>query len=240
MIAPQPGYWRSSVSSLNFLNCYNEEACTGSSESDFDPMGKCYSGYKGILCAQCEPGYVRDAKFQCGECPEQWRNILLLLLIILVAGALLVILIRATLQSMKHQHYLSSVYFKILANHLQLVLLTLSFNLDWPNQVKMMFEVTQPVVDVASRVISLDCFLDSSKIYAHFFSSSKHEESLHVYIYLLVYLALPIASVGLSLLFWFLYNRRQRRKALNRSISTIIILFFLFHPSVTRNIFNIF
>ena len=64
---------------------------------------------------------------------------------------------------MKDQNSLSSVYLKILANHLQLVLLTLSFDLDWPDQVKLMFDITQPVVDVASRVISLDCFLDRSK-----------------------------------------------------------------------------
>ena len=142
MIAPQPGYWRLSVSSLNFLNCYNEEACTGSSESDFDPMGKCYSGYKGILCAQCEPGYVRDAKFQCAECPEEWQNILILVVIVLVATAVLIVLIRATLQSMKNQNSLLSVYLKILANHLQLVLLTLSFELDWPDQVKIFFDIT--------------------------------------------------------------------------------------------------
>ena len=45
----------------------------------------------------------------------------------LIASAVLILLIRATLQSMKNEHSLLSVHFKILANHLQLVLLTISF-----------------------------------------------------------------------------------------------------------------
>ena len=80
-----------------------------------------------MLCATCETGYVRDAKFQCAECPEQWKNILLLVVFVLLASALLIILIRVTLQSMRNQNSLLSVYFKILTNHLQLVLLTISF-----------------------------------------------------------------------------------------------------------------
>ena len=62
----------------------------------------------------------------------------------------------------------------------------------------------------------------------------------NVYIYLLVYLLLPLMAVGFSLLFWFLYIRGNRRRALNRSITTVIILFFLLHPSLTKNVFNIF
>ena len=140
-MSPRPGYWRSSASSLNFFNCYIESACLGSSESDFDPQGKCYPGYKGILCAQCEAGYVRNSQFQCAECPSQWKNALLLSAVFLIALLAIIVLIRATLQSMKNQRSIGSVYFKILANHLQLIILTLSFELDWPDQVKTLYSI---------------------------------------------------------------------------------------------------
>lgn len=138
---------------------------------------------------------------------------------------------------MKNKNSLLSVYFKILANHLQLVLLTLSFELDWPDQVQILFDITQPVVDVASRVISLDCLLESGKSLDLPLANGGLK---NVYIYLLVYLLLPLIVVGFSTLFWFLYNRKNRRRAINRSITTVIILFFLLHPSLTKNVFNIF
>ena len=235
-MSPLPGYWRSSASSLNFLNCYIPSACLGSSESDFSPQGKCFPGYKGILCAQCEAGYVRNSQFQCAECPSQWRNALLLSAILLIALFLIIVLIRTTLSSMKNQRSIGSVYFKILANHLQLIVLTLSFELDWPDQVKAFYSITQPVVDVASRVISLDCFLGSGKQLV----TLGEEGVKSVFIYLLLFLLLPLLCVALSLLFWLLYIRGNPRKAANRAITTVIILFFLLHPSLTNTVFHVF
>ena len=52
-----------------------------------------------------------------------------------------------------------SVYLKILTNHLQLIVITLNFNLDWPNEVNKLNETTKPLADVSSRIISFDCFL---------------------------------------------------------------------------------
>ena len=79
------------------------------------------------------------------------------------------------------------------------------------------------MVDVASRVISLDCFLGSCKSLI----TLADEEVKNIFIYLLVFLLLPFLCVSLSLLFWFLYIRGNKRKAANRAITTVIILFFL-------------
>lgn len=158
-ITPKPGYWRSSDSSLTFLRCYTASACTGSSLEHYHPQGHCYKGYHGILCAQCETGYVSNSNFQCAACPELWKNLLLLLFIFFVATAVIVIFIKLTIASMKAKKSNVSVYLKILTNHLQLLVITLNFDLDWPGQVSQVNESAKPFADVASRIISFDCFL---------------------------------------------------------------------------------
>ena len=181
-------------------------------------------------------GYVRNSQFQCAKCPAQWKNILFLILILLVAILVIILLIRTTLQSMKNSRSIVSVYFKILDTHFQLIILTISFELEWPAQVQTFYDITQPVANVASRVISLDCFLGTGKLSLYL----GDQEIKNIYVYLLVYLLLPIIVISGSLLFWFLYIRSNKKKALNRTITTVIILFFLLHPSLTKNVFNIF
>ena len=158
-VSPKPGYWRSSQTSLQFLRCYTPSACTGSSPDDFNPQGHCYPGYRGILCAQCETGFVANSNFQCAACPEMWRNVVLLVVILILATAFLVIFIRVTLASTLAKKSNISVYLKILTNHLQLIVITLNFDLDWPSEVSKVSETAKPLADVSSRIISFDCFL---------------------------------------------------------------------------------
>ncbi len=69
-LSPQPGYWRSSSTSLNFLPCYFAAACLGSPDPlTHSPQGECLNGHRGILCAQCETGFSRDPSFECRACP---------------------------------------------------------------------------------------------------------------------------------------------------------------------------
>lgn len=34
-------------------------------ETTYDPTGICSSGYKGILCSECQRGYQRFGKYDC-------------------------------------------------------------------------------------------------------------------------------------------------------------------------------
>ena len=164
-ISPVPGYWRSSNSSINFIQCFNRDACRGSTLTNYHAQGRCASGYRGVLCAQCDLGYVRNGSFQCAKCPEGWQNIILLIVACLVVVTVLVILIKCTLKSMTEKKSPFSAYFKILANHLHLVLLTASFELSWPRIISDFFESTEPAANVSDRLISIDCFFDSQGMF---------------------------------------------------------------------------
>ena len=76
-----------------------------------------------------------------------------------LATAVIVIFIKATISSTRSKKSNASVYLKILTNHLQLILITLNFNLDWPSEVSSIRDTVRPLADVSSRIISFDCFL---------------------------------------------------------------------------------
>jgi hypothetical protein len=44
-IGPQPGFWRKSNSSSNFIACPNSAACLGILAPDYNPIGECYEYY---------------------------------------------------------------------------------------------------------------------------------------------------------------------------------------------------
>ena len=88
-----------------------------------------------------------------------WRNVLLLFGVLLLAIAVIVVFIKVTIASTKSKKSNVSVYLKIIANHLQLIVITLSFDLDWPSQVNQVNDTTKPLADISSRLISFDCFL---------------------------------------------------------------------------------
>ena len=102
---------------------------------------------------------MSNSNFQCAACPEQWKNILLLILVLLLASAVIIIFIKMTLMSTQAKKSNTSVYIKILVNHLQLIVITLNFNLDWPDEVTQFKETIKPFADVSSRILSFDCFL---------------------------------------------------------------------------------
>jgi len=65
-------------------------------------------------------------------------------------------MIRSTLNGALQRKNIQSVYIKILMNHLQLILLTASFDFNWPQNVEDFFETSKPVAQVSQQVLSFD------------------------------------------------------------------------------------
>ncbi len=88
-----PGYWRSSVESDNFIECRNNEACLGGIG-----LGKCNTGYQGVLCADCAVGYSRSgSSYKCSKCPEKAGNGVKLFFLFIIMIAAIIFLVRSTL-----------------------------------------------------------------------------------------------------------------------------------------------
>ena len=70
-------------------------------------------------------------------------------------------MIRSTLNGAKEEKNVTSIYLKILVNHLQLISLTQSFNFDFPEELVKFFSGTGDVKEsTATQILSVDCFMD--------------------------------------------------------------------------------
>ncbi len=85
---------------------------------DFDPRGTCSAGYQGILCSDCQAGYSITGSFECSKCPEYIQNIMRLTALILAAVIVVVFMIRSTLNGALEKKNVTSIFQKILLNHL--------------------------------------------------------------------------------------------------------------------------
>ena len=62
-VGPVAGYWRRTNMTSVFLKCFNEDACLGMFAPENDPKGSCNIGYKGVLCADCQPGFIKTVEY---------------------------------------------------------------------------------------------------------------------------------------------------------------------------------
>lgn len=125
---------------------------------------------------------------------------------------------------------------KIMMNHLQLILLTSSFEFDWPGNVEDFYDTTKPASQVSTQFLSFDCFLDNRE---------SDEESNVIRLYwqkMLMFAALPLIFALSCYLFWSIYfcNKKNKKSKYGRIIACIIILFFLVHPNIVIYMFNSF
>ena len=90
-------------------------------------------------------------------------NVLRITGLLIATVIAVVFLVKSTLGSALKKN-IHSVYFKIFLNHLQMLLITASFNLDWPSRVQEFFSSTAPAAETSESIISFDCFLDDRRL----------------------------------------------------------------------------
>eukprot|EP00347_Sterkiella_histriomuscorum_P008702 403344080 len=237
-VGPKPGYWRKNNVTSNFVKCQYQDACLGMIPPENNPQGSCFQGYQGIICSDCKVGYSRSSDFKCSFCPEKSVNIVRLIFIFLGVLFFIVLLVRQTLNGAKDVKNVTSIYIKIMTNHLQLILLTASFNFDWPQMVQEFFQAIKPVAQVSQQLFSFDCFIDTRK------DSNDQETSndtFRIFYQKLVMLAVfPILLLLFCQGFWAIHHRIMSLKVppWNKIISTLVILLFLVHPNIVQYMFS--
>ena len=86
-------------------------------------------GYYGVMCTSCLPGFKRSGAVGCSTCE---KSELIRIIIMMVAMVIMLCtLIFFTLKSAVGDSD-SSVFNKILMNHLQMLIITKDFDMDWP------------------------------------------------------------------------------------------------------------
>ena len=134
-VGPDSGYWRATKYNFDVLSCYYKDACLGIRAPDYNHLGDCEDGYQGILCTDCRCNYARAGFYQCSNCPNIALNILKIIGLTILFVLIMAFMVRFSILAAKQKRSVTSVYMRILMNHIQLVLLTYSFQLDWPAMV---------------------------------------------------------------------------------------------------------
>lgn len=232
LMVPKPGYWRSSKHSANFIKCLTSSACLGSPNIVPELTGRCYKGYRGNLCQACEVGFSRSSSNLCAECPPKILNGLRIIGVILAACLVCAIQVKTTLNTSLKPVALHSIYLKIITNYLQLVLLTTELDLEWPAFIQSYFKAQNYPAAVDQHIFSFDCFLaDQSNDYKQVY-----------YDKMVTFALLPVLVASASVTFWcgMYYFSRKTSIFSKELVSTVVISFFLLHPSLTKEYFSIF
>ncbi|CAG9321999.1 unnamed protein product [Blepharisma stoltei] len=234
-MVPKPGYWRSDMLSIKFWSCPNSNACIGSDPQNISYTGDCRIGYTGNLCQACSEGYSKIMKNECQQCQA------LSIIIIKTSGITLGFLILCWLMvwMSKNSAYkpksLSSIYIKIFINYVQLISLTTTFSLSWPNYVKRLFSIQSNASFISDQIFSFDCLL-----YYNREIWGKDTEIFYQKLFIMA--ALPIFIPLIAAICWglVLICKKSCILLINNIVTTSIIVSFLIHPTLIKYYFSSF
>ncbi|KAF0695045.1 Aste57867_14103 [Aphanomyces stellatus] len=184
----------------------------------------CKPGYTGNLCFQCANGYTRSGKTACVGCPKNYTlTVAVLVLGIFGVAAVAVVLIIMTINKSKAKADLYSILSKIFTSYMQLVGLAGSFNVDWPREVKAMFDSQSQVSNPGDKLISIQCLMDYYKTTA---THNPLGDLSDYYAQLIVFMSLPLCAVIFPVLFWRLryrlVERRHRQREWGASLNAVL------------------
>ena len=225
-IVAAAGYWRTGQDSDIFYACPNSAACL-EEETSNSTNSTCLIGYKGILCQSCELGYSSSNGDICTKCLDKDQNILILTGISLLVFVIVGVLTISTIKGAYKDQSITSIYFKILMNYIQIVMLTISFNLNWPTIVLDMFNDQAKVGGSSDQLFSIDCFIgDSANPY---------------YAELILLDLIPIVFGSILLITWLIWGKIQKSSNLKEKIiGSIVVQLFFFQPSLIKYNFSMF
>jgi len=129
----------------------------------------------------------------------------------------------------------TSIFMKILMNHMQLITLTASFNFSWPEQVLAFFSAVKPASSASTQVLSVDCFLGSKSN-----STTPDESGMRVFWQkMIMYALMPFLLALVSYIVWWVHSAYKKYEMpYGKTISTLVILLFLVHPNIVEYMFN--
>jgi hypothetical protein len=175
------------------------------------------------------------------------------LLIVLVVFIVIVVAFTLSSGSGSKNKFKLNVLLRVLLNHIQMMSICVSFEMNWPEAIDSMLKSTVPVANIGTRFISLDCFIDQRN------DDGSGENALPlIFVRLIIFTTLPVVMIIAAVIFWNirylisikgigkqskadLYERQKLRERKSSQITTtIVVMLFIIHPSIVRGIFDLF
>jgi hypothetical protein len=105
--------------------------------------------------------------------------------------------------------------------------LMVSFNLEWPVEMLMFFSYSGAAANASENIVSFDCLAEDKSYSMKIISTALS----------------PLVVSFLAFIVWLiigLFKRNLRQVLVNELITSIIVLLFLIHPTVTTVMFSVF
>lgn len=115
---------------------------------------------------------------------------------------------------------------RVLTNYLQILAISLSFNLQFPSYMVNVFSSVKSVGGAQDVFLSFDCLLMNTTVTDHFDTIS--------FLKVMCLAFIPIVLIMLTTLMYFGIYFRNIQKAIRLVWVTTITIFFLFYPSLTQ------
>ena len=230
------GYWRKTSNSTKIIEWPNPKAWDGNYvDQEMFPV-ECHEGYYGYLCSSCiianGTKYEQVSSFEWAKWPDPVLNAIRVVGVIILAFLFLMILIIINIRKTRESQ--TSILLRIFTNYLQLITVSLSFNMKFPSEITDAFIPIQKVSS-SDTFLSFDWFIDNTEIRAFAPNNS-------IFKIFLASLLPIIIFVFASLVFAILriaWKKRFSDIRRNIGVSAIWIIFLL-HPTLTRESFSIF
>ena len=125
---------------------------------------------------------------------------------------------------------LHSIYFKIFVNYLQIIMIMVSFKLNWPDIVQDFLFYQESAGSVTGRIFTIECLMEEILSLDTYFSQ------------LILFAILPFIILIICSMFWALKSLINKQWAYMRNelVASIIIVMFLFHPQILRYMMSAF
>ena len=230
------GYWRKTSNSTTIVEWPNPSAWNGKYvDQEMFPV-ECNEGYAGYLWASWTISngtkYEQTSSFECSKWPNPILNAIRVIGVIVLAFIFLMILIIINIRKIKESQ--TSILLRILTNYLQLISVTLSFNMKFPTEITDLFLPMQKVSS-SGTFLSFDWFIENTEIKAFAPNNSIFKLFLTALLPIIIFVFACLVFTILKIAWSNRFGDIKR----NIGISVVWIIFLL-HPTLSRESFSIF
>ena len=143
VIRNQPGYWRISNKTTDFIKCRIPSACPEGRAAAFG-AAECSFGYQGAMCDDCIDGYGKDQAGLCAKCPSMGTSAGILAIIVLFTFVFLFFMIILAIQNNPiptSSLGRATVLIALFATTQQTMSLLSFLGVDWPSGMRVVLNI---------------------------------------------------------------------------------------------------
>ena len=170
------------------------------------------AGYTGRLCSKCAHGFTQSGK-KCHRCPPFWICATTLANGFLIGFVLMIIIVMTVVEDAGSTSTAAALK-KIVLNHVQVLGMATSFDLNWNTNTKEFFDQLGAISSVGDQLIQSGCILNSVNLGMEPF-----------YFKQMLYLMFTIAFLIGSFTYWHIREKSccisKKNRTLSQAIETI-------------------